>query len=365
MAKECKDFIFCNKKLSDIKENSQPKYIFVNFEEDSDIVLALERSMESGESNRYRTEPNYFYDKWDDTLPLEFNIVKNPALYHTQIEMEISKKEIREITRWLTSPHFPEWLKIESDKDEESLRYNGFFNNIETWTVGHSVYGLRLYFKCATPFAYTDDIVNEITVSTYKNMLVSNDSDELMRYCYPSLEINPIDNGQIYICNLSDCNLRENGTLELTQASYFDSMLDIVDEHARVNGCTVEYVAGKDENFNIVPLCDNTAVQFYLVDIYNNKRKCTAFYMKDTKEYRIIEGGFMYMTVYKGLKVYMDCQRLTINDELGRMVRYDKLGINDVDHMYWLRLINGHNSLLLYGNCNFTIKHMESRKVGE
>lgn len=365
MAKECNDFIFGNKKMSDFKEGTTPKYIFVDFNQDSDIVLSLERNMESGESNRYRTEANYFYDTWSDGLPLEFNIIKNPCLYNSQQEMEITKKEIREITRWLTSSHFPEWLKIETDEESDAIRYNGWFNNIETWTVGHIVYGLKIYFKCTTPFAYTDDIVNEMTVSSYKNMLVTNDSDEVMNYCYPTIQLEPKSNGQIYICNLSDCTLRENGTLVLTQSSYFDSLLDVIENHARMNGCTVEYSGSTDDDFNIKPLCNSTAIQFNLVDVYNESKKCTAFFMEDTKEYRIIEGGFMYMTVYKGLNVYMDCQKLIINDELGRMITYDKLGISDVDHVYWLRLINGHNSLLLYGDCKFIIKHIESRKVGE
>ena len=73
----------------------------------------------------------------------------------------------------------------------------------------------------------------------------------------------------------------------------------------------------------------------------------------------------MRMSVTKGLKVYLDCQKLTINDELGRMVTYDKLGITDVAYMYWLQLLNGNNSLLFYGNCDFKVKHIESRKVGE
>ena len=34
-------------------------------------------------------------------------------------------------------------------------------------------------------------------------------------------------------------------------------------------------------------------------------------------------------------------------------------------YMYWLQLLNGNNSLLFYGNCDFKVKHIESRKVGE
>lgn len=53
MAKICKDIIFENKKLSDIKVGSKPKYIFVSFDDDSESTLSLERDMEKGEINRY------------------------------------------------------------------------------------------------------------------------------------------------------------------------------------------------------------------------------------------------------------------------------------------------------------------------
>lgn len=362
MAKQFKDFTFTGKKFSSLCT----KYISVDFEDNSDIPLAMERNMEIGETNFSRVEPNYFGDTWTDVLPIELNIVKDPSQYdYNQKELVITKGEIREITRWLTSPHYPEWIEFEYDHDnvDEAKNYRGWFNNVETWAVGSEVYGLKLSFKCTTPFGYTDDIVNIQTVTKYSNILVTNDSDELDSYCYPTIEIKPSSNGQIYICNLSDCKILENGILTLTESTYFQSMLTLIEEFATLNGYTVKYT-GKGA-FNIVALCNDTAVQFYLIDRYNNEIKCTAFYMDDTKEYRIIEDGFMFMDVYTDLNVYIDCQKLIINDSLGRIITYDKLGITDVDHIYWLRLINGHNSLLLYGNAKFTITHKESRKVGE
>lgn len=362
MAKQFKDFTFAGKKFRDLSA----KYISVDFENNNDITLAMERNMEIGETNPYRTEPNYFGDTWSDVLPIELNIIKNPCKYeHDQKDLAITKSEIREITRWLTSPHYPEWIEFEYEQDDtnETKYYCGWFNNIETFVVGGEVYGLKLSFKCTTPFGYTADIVNTQTVAKYSNILVTNDSDELNSYCYPTIEIKPNSNGQIYICNLSDCKLLKNGILTLTESTYFDSLLTLVEDYAVLNGYTVKYTG--TGAFNIVSLCNDTAVQFYLVDKYDNETKCTAFYIEDTKEYRIIEDGFMFMNVYIDLDVYVDCQKLIINDSLGRMITYDELGITDVDHIYWLRLINGYNTLLLYGDAEFTIKHKESRKVGE
>lgn len=339
-------------------------YISVDFDNDSDISLAMERDMEYGATNHYRTEANYFGFTWSDGLSFELHIMKNPC-GKKQEDLEITKDEIRQITRWLTSSHYPQWIEFEycTGDDNTVVFYRGWFNNIETFTVGKRVYGLKLYFKCTTPFGYTSDITNALEISNYGEISVINDSDELEDYSYPQIKIEPKSTGQIYLCNLSDCTVYMKENLILTQSTAFDSLLDYVENYALLNGYSVRYSGSGD--FNIVPICNNTAIQFYLVDKYNNEKKCTAFYREDTNEYRIIEGGFVFMDVKANLPVYIDCQKLTIVDDIGRMVTYDDLGIVDVDQMYWFRLINGENNILLYGDATFTITHRESRKVGE
>ena len=59
MAKEFKNFTFMGQRLSDLSV----KYVSVDFEGGSDVNMAMERDMETGDSNRYKVEPNYFYDK--------------------------------------------------------------------------------------------------------------------------------------------------------------------------------------------------------------------------------------------------------------------------------------------------------------
>ena len=71
------------------------------------------------------------------------------------------------------------------------------------------------------------------------------------------------------------------------------------------------------------------------------------------------------MNVKSDLEINMDCQRLLIKDDIDRMVTYDELGITDVDHMYWMRLVNGYNTILVYGDVSIDFKFRESRKVGE
>lgn len=362
MAKQFKDFTFMNKKFTSVL----PDYISSSLDIEEEKNLALERDMEIGGTNRYRTEANYFYDKWTANLHFDLFITKNICKYENQNDLKITQDEIRKIARWLTSPHLPNWIKFEYSPENNSnvKNYYGWFKNITPWVVGGDVYGLTLSFECTTPFGYTDIIENEITVSTYSNMIIQNESDDLFDYCYPTIEIIPKTNGQIYMCNLTDCKVLDTGTLSL-EGSHIDNLLDNLEEYGMLHGYDVEYGLDPEDDFDIVPICNNTAIQFYYIDKYDNRTKCTAFYLPDTLNYQIIEGGFMYMTVYKDLNIYMDCKNLTINDELGRMVTYDKLGILDVDSVYWMRLINGENTLLCFGNCTFKVKHIENRKVGE
>lgn len=356
MAKEFKDFIFANHKLSEYGD-----FICADFNGgDSEIVLGLEREMETGNTNPYRLESNYYGDKWSSPLSFELHIMKNPCTYSVQKDMEFTKNEIRQITRWLTSSHYPLWIEFEysPDKNDEIIHYKGWFNNIETFSVGGGIYGLKLYFTCSTSFGYTDyknyDILGISENIVNKNIL--NDSDELESYCYPKIKINPNSTGQIFMCNLSDCKILESALLENA------SLNTIAENYALKNWYEIKYT---DTNNIPVYICDGNALQFYLVDKYGNDTKCTIFHWVDTGYYYLIEGGFVFMDTKSNLEINIDCQKLLIQDSIGRMITYDELGITDVDHMYWLRLLNGDNMVLVYGDANFTFNFRESRKVGE
>ena len=361
MAKQFSDFTFCGKRISDLLNI---KYISVEYDSDPSKSLGLERDMEKGEATRYRIEPNYFYDTWSAPLEFDLHILKDTCKYQTQTEMEITKSELREITRWLTSSHYPEWIRFsDEDGNLEEWRYKGWFSNVETFVAYGTVYGLKLHFKCTTSFAWTDIITNSCTCVTYKNMLVKNDGDDLNDYSYPTIKIHPTKDEEIFICNESDYMLLENGEISVAGDDVFNAIIDKAENYAKLKGYDLEYT-GKGA-FNIVSICNDTGVQFKLIDNYGCETLCTVFYNTDTKEYKIISGGFMYMKVYKDLDVIIDCKNMTIEDSIGRMVTYDKLGISDIGYMYWLRLMNGNNSIMFHGNCEFTIEHIEARKVGE
>lgn len=358
MAKVFKDFLFANHKLSEFGN-----FIAVDFDGDSEISLALERDMEIGETNKYRIEPNFFGDKWSSPLGFELHIIKNACKYSNQTEMIFSQKEIREIAGWLTSPHYPKWIEFEyspDDIDRDKIStYKGWFNNIETYVVGGAVYGLRLCFTCTTPFGYTDEKNKEITNQsmTIISELVENNSDELESYCYPHIHIYPNSTNECFICNLSDAKILDKGELNDS------SLKDVAEAYALSEWCTIRYTGETPETPTM--LCDNNALQFYLVNKYGDETKCTILHSSQEGQYYIIEGGFMHISLKADLEINMDCQRLLIQDSIGRMITYDELGITDVDNMHWFRLVHGINQLLICGDVTITFKYRESRKVGE
>lgn len=371
IARQFKDFTFNERKFSDLNT----KYISVFFDNVEERNLSMNRSMMTGETNRYRIEANYFADEWTDTLPIELNIIKDPCEYLSQEEMVITKQEIREITRWLTSPHFPMWIKFEELSSEEgeeaeSVRYKGYFNDIQTQMAGDSVIGLKLFFKCTTPFGYTDDITNTLSpTGSYTSILVQNDSDELYSYCYPIVNLYPTANTDVAIINLSDCEILTQGTLSITSttSTYFLGLINAIDTYGELKGYGIKYNFENEEEGKVKTFCNETFIEFTYVDDYsNNEMKCVAYYDTSNYRYYILHGGAMRLSLSSDLDVHLDCQRLIINDSLGRMITYDKLGVSDVDNIYWLRLLNGQNSLLIYANnCEIEIIHTESRKVGE
>ena len=360
MAKIFEDFVYNGKKLSNLSAN----YISVDFDNRDEITTGLARTIHKGGTNRFRKEPNYFGTSWEIPLIFELHIMKNPCKYFTQTEMALTQSEIREITAWLSSNHLPQWIEFESVKGcTDEIRYRGIFQDIQAYVVGGQVMGLKLFFECSTSFGYTYDIVNSFSSTTLaSSVVITNNSDELEDYCYPTLEIIPNSNSYMYICNLSDCEVLERGNVESAASS---TLKNVIEDYARLHSYTVEY--NQDSSGTVETLCDHTAIEFRYIDEMNNKIKCTAFYYQNgaVYTYMLIKGGFMHMELYTGLNIYADCQHLIIKDVTGRMVTYDRLGISDVDSIYWLRLVNGVNNLIISGDCTVNVKHIEARKVGE
>lgn len=364
MAKIFKDFTYLDRKLSELNGH----YVSVDFEQNPDSAFAFSREIRYGDTNRYRTEPNIGWSQLEDRLKFELHIVKDPDDYTSQAEAILSDTDIRELTRWLTSTVTSQYLTLEYEEDSlcDTPCYYGQFADIQPFNVNGDVYGLRLIFECSSPYGYTEELVNTITLNgNICEYLLNSQDDRLEDYCYPSIQIASNVTGQIFLCNLSDCQVYQQGMLDLTNAADEAGLQiqNLIANYGLTHGYAPEYRYEDDDA--ILTICNGTAIPFTYIDSSGNRFKCMAFYSASTGEYAIIRGGFLYLNVKKSLPVRINTEKLFIFDDLNRMIRLSDLGVEDVDYMYWPRLRSGDNRLLLWGaDCTVTITHRETRKAG-
>lgn len=72
----------------------------------------------------------------------------------------------------------------------------------------------------------------------------------------------------------------------------------------------------------------------------------------------------MTILVQEENSITIDCENFLINDSAGLVDLYD-LGIKDIDYIYWMRLVNGLNTISISGgSADVTFKFRECYKVG-
>jgi len=359
MSKICKDFTYAGKTLSSFN------FIMVDFDTSSTLPLAMKRDYIQGEKTKYRPIANHLGIKDAENLTFEIHIMRNPCSINSYNDYEISRDELRHLTKWLTSNNYPTWLEFDYEKPQlEKLKYCGLFN-IEEEASGDVLHGLRLTFSNNSAYAYKTDVTNNIELRGGNiTTTINNDSDILEGYCYPSLRLSSTTREEIFICNLSDATIRAEGAISLagTNINTLNNLIDKVDEYALYNGYTSDYV---HSGSTIQGIANNTAVQVYLKSRWGSTFKCIAFYNDTTGAYKIIEGGFLFLELKAHLPVTIDCLTHKIFDNLNRMVLFSELGVGDVDYMYWFRLLNGNNNIVCYGHhTDINIMRNEFRKVG-
>ena len=336
----------------------------VDFNSDTDIPLGLQRTIQKGETNRYRVKSNHIYTSYDNPLEFEIHIVKDVCKNnYDQLKMKFTREEIRQATRLLSSASIPQLLET-VDCNDEILNYCGIFTNIESFTVGGEVYGFILTFTNDSPFAYSSIINNKIELNGHVTKTILNNSDLLDDYLYPVVRIKPSSNTDFYMCNLSDCTTLTSGTITVSGSSItnLNTLKTKIETYARNSRYTVEYYYDSD-NF-LKPWGNNSALRIKLIETDGTEHYCFAYY-DSTGLYKIIEGGFVTLKLYSDLNIEINCELLTIQDSIGRMVHFKNIGIDEEDYIYWMRFISGYNTLLFYGiDCAVEIEYRELLKVG-
>lgn len=358
MAAIYKNFNYMNNSLQEMG------LICVDFESESDIPLGLSRTIKKGDVNRYRVKSNHIYTSCDDPLEFEIDIVKSICdTGYDQSKMKFTRNEIRQVTRWLSSSTIPQLLTA-TDTNDEIINYCGIFTNIESFVVGGDVYGFALTFTNDSPFAYSDIITNKFQLNGITMGKLLNNSDLLDDYIYPVIHISPKSNTDFYMINMSDSTVLDTGkiTIATDSDSTLNNFLTSIEDFAKSKGYTTEYYYDSDGYTKT--LANNTAMRVKFIEKDDTWHYCFAYYESDGS-YKIIEGGFLTLKLYSDLDIDVNCELLTIQDSIGRMVHFKNIGLEDEDYIYWLRLLSGYNTLLFYGlDCTVEIEYRELLKVG-
>jgi len=358
MVKLCEDFIYEGQSISELG------FTAIDFHNDEEIPLYLKREITKGEVNPYRKRANHIHASFTDSLEFELHLIKKNYNRKSLSDLELSKEEIRTVVGWLTSVPRPALLQLEDSQSDDDLFLCGLFTNVETYTIGGKVYGLILTFSNDSPFAYSDIIADTFTVQEHTARMITNNSDLLDDYCYPVIRISPVRRSDFFICNLSDSHILAEGKLAIASDPdvTFDNFLDKIEDYAARSSYTTAYYYGSDNAY--ATHADRTAIRFKYIDSHAACHHCFAFHKADGS-YTILEGGFLTLKVLAGLPVTIDCELLTIYDDLGRMVSFKDIGIDEEDYIYWPRLRSNDNAFLFYGaDCTVTFTRREMIKAG-
>lgn len=186
-----KSFIF-NGQSSDMYN-----IILASFRLPDTFEMGLSRSLITGEMNKYRTSRNYNGWKYSDVLQFEFSIIKDPCKTN---DITFSRKEVRDINRWLLGSDIPSVLSF-ADDDDEPVEYICNITNVEDDLAQGKIAELRYSVECNSPYAYTPVQTFVYDVSDSLTFDLNCDSDEVNGYVYPIITINPKSSGVVIVTN--------------------------------------------------------------------------------------------------------------------------------------------------------------------
>lgn len=352
----CDDFSFDGKSLK------SQKYMTVNFDSDFSLPSSIVREMDSSSINQYRSEVNGFGIKYTETLIFDIHIGKNLCNATTQKDLEFTPDEYDDLVSWLSSPLHNKWLDIITN-NQKKQKVKGYFSSITPYDGDTGIcYGARCTFTCNSPFSYEEKSYSS-SISGINNFLLNNTSSELYDYVYPTLQIEPTKNEDIFIHNMSDTEILNNGQMVVNSdaSQNITTLQSKINEYAMTNNLTVSYMIDETTK-DIKMICDQTGLLFYMTDSYGVKKKYVAYYLKSNGQYWICRSGFFYCKLSQALNLTIDCKNLGFYDSLNRPVLFDDIGIQDEDEIYWIRLIHSNNSFQVLGNFKLTITWLEPRK---
>lgn len=204
VAVQAKDLIFNGLSLSSI--DSDLKLVaFDTSPSDTDVEF-MDNKFESSDIS-YNSPIVHFYNSTaKDTLQFDIMISNKYGEY-------LSQSIIKDLCNWLTSPVEPKVLSFVEYKDDEgksvysNVEYIGVFNKATYSEMGQSrKMGIGFTFTNISNFGFTRPFTTTINNSSGGITITSiiNNGTYTGLPIYPRIEISPLEDGTVYITNLSD-----------------------------------------------------------------------------------------------------------------------------------------------------------------
>lgn len=156
----------------------------------NDTQQFVSRNIVRGEQTALRSKPNHFSTVYNDTLILNFFIVKSD-ICDSQDNYKLNRSEINSLMAWLESPKMPATLILIST-DSPSVQYFGVFTSIQPFVYDDVCYGLYLTFTCNAPYGYSfEKGYSSLFSGTASSVSfsITNDSVELNEFICPVVTI--------------------------------------------------------------------------------------------------------------------------------------------------------------------------------
>lgn len=258
--------------------------LYITMLEDNETLLS--RSPITSDKNKYRPRDLHFGTKYEQNYSFTMRVIKNmcnvtgslPTLsadgvliYDNYDELFIddngvlqqgkgsslvvdgygvlnvdstpyfSSSEVCNINAWLTSAQYPKLLKIsDSEYFNEDIEFYALVTEV---TAEHfsRPYELIYTVVCDSPFGYTPTITHQISaISTVPvTVNITNYSDELEGYVYPTFKIHPKSHSDLTIKNITD-----DGEMTISMLKDDDFYIDC--EHLMIRDITGSLISFDD-----------------------------------------------------------------------------------------------------------------------
>ena len=162
--------------------------------------------------------------------------------------------ECRAILRLITGQRGYQWMKIVTDDPGEDIWYRSRTTSVSYVKLGGDVLGIKLNMECDSQFAWSQEIITNISAKANQPFYIFSNSDDLHNYILPNVDIIPSSSGSLEVRNTEDNN-------------WLVKLDDIIARETIRYDCKNEIIDGSrnDSGQAIINYLDNSNIHFFRI----------------------------------------------------------------------------------------------------